>query len=339
MPAVDDTFCAAPAWPSTTLDTFDQPFSSWDPSFDMDGTNSPSNTVSDFAMTDPNAYTREAFQKTVSPLQFTKTSFTSNNTMKTGYLDRYDAPDAMFELSKMNLDLHVRLVAIKKNITTLDFDIMVYQRGPQYIDNITLGEFTIKVSQEFLHIVTQLLSNQQCAPLLDASPATEMTTPKQLMSPKHRKGANKHHSAAAVESLSAPIALMITSIFIQLVSIYELTIDRLTTCVERIVTDPISPVPCLTFGHRPLDRPCTQGMLFCELSMSLMESIERGLGIIPISEGREPGLLSPKQIEMLGHQLDERTALIPGPTMLTPTGLRNLFGRVADVFRNIPYSP
>jgi hypothetical protein len=166
-----------------------------------------------------------------------------------------------------------------------------------------------------------------------------MTTPKQLMSPKHRKGANKHHSAAAVESLSAPIALMITSIFIQLVSIYELTIDRLTTCVERIVTDPISPVPCLTFGHRPLDRPCTQGMLFCELSMSLMESIERGLGIIPISEGREPGLLSPKQIGMLGHQLDERTALIPGPTLLTPTGLRKLFGRVVDVFRNIPYSP
>jgi TRAP-type mannitol/chloroaromatic compound transport system permease large subunit len=135
--------------------------------------------------------------------------------------------------------------------------------------------------------------------------------------------------------LSTPIALAITSIFTQMVSLYELILEYITARVERIATDPIVAVPGFTFGGVPLERPCTQGMLFSEVIVHLLERIERALGIGLVPVGGEAGLLAARQIQVLWSELDGRREIIPGRAVMRPADLRRLFGKVADIFRQL----
>ncbi|KAF4967029.1 hypothetical protein FSARC_5320 [Fusarium sarcochroum] len=334
---MEDAFSATQTWPTTMMDTFDQP---WNTRLDLGSANSSLHTGPDFGCTIPNFY---SFEIPPTPAMSFATTFPLSYPITTERPNKVDSSDFIFDLSNINLGLHTRLEAIKRNKEVLDFDLMIYQQSPLFIDDITLAEFTVKASQDLLLILTKLYNTQHGTNLLCNSPTAEILY-SQLLSSQHRKDRSKlqdlsklslHHPAATSKPLPAPIVLMITSIFIQLVTIYEVILDNVTTRVERIAVDPIAPVPGLIFGGRPLERPCTQGMLFCEVSVSLMEGIERVLGIIPISEGREAGLLSPRQMEMLGNELDERDEVIPGYAMMAPANLRKLFGKVADIFRSL----
>ncbi|EEU37861.1 uncharacterized protein NECHADRAFT_54889 [Fusarium vanettenii 77-13-4] len=252
--------------------------------------------------------------------------------------DTIDASDAMLELSQMNIDLHIRVAAVERNKDTLDFNSVIYPQSVLYIDNSTLAEFMIKTSRDLLLILTRLLSSRESRGRLCYSAMAEAPFPK-LLSPS-RTYPSDHHLpispvAAAEEPLSAPIALAITSIFTQMASLYELILEHITARVERIATDPIIPVPGFTFGGIPLDRPCTQGMLFSEVIVHLLERIERALGIGPVSVGGEAGLLAARQIQVLWSELDGRREIIPGRTVMRPADLRRLFGKVADIFRQL----
>ncbi|QKD57540.2 uncharacterized protein FOBCDRAFT_140488 [Fusarium oxysporum Fo47] len=338
---MDDAFWAVPTWPTNIMDTFDQTFLSWNTDYAPKGANSLFSGGPGFSSTISSAYALETPPQTVAPQVTDTTSFPMNITKTSGFPEDIDPSDVMFELSKINLDLHIRIAAIKKNKTTLDFDSIVYQKSPLSIDNITLAEFSIIVSQEFLIVLTKLLNTRPCTDQLCASPTTKVSSPKPLES-QHRKDKNKFqdvstpplsHPSATLKSLPAPTVLIITSILIQLVSIYELILDHLTTRIERIPTEPLTPIPGLTFGGRPLATACTQCMTFSELLATLLKGIERVLGIIPISEGRKVGLLSLRQIEVLRNELDKREEIVPGHIIMTPSRLRRLLGKVADIFR------
>ncbi|KAI8720170.1 hypothetical protein NCS52_00461700 [Fusarium sp. LHS14.1] len=283
----------------------------------------------------PPPYSLEALPKTVSVTDCT--DLTPADTLSTRGPDTIDISDAMLELSKINIDLHIRVAAVERHKDALDFNSVIYQQSVLYIDNSTLAEFMIKTSRDLLLILTKLLSNRQSRGQLCYSSMADESYPK-LLSPSPSQTYPSNHYlpispvTGAEEPLPTPIALAITSIFTQMASLYELILEYITARVERIATDPIVPVPGFTFGGMPLDRPCTQGMLFSEVIVHLLERIERVLGI---GVGGEAGLLAARQIKVLWSELDGRREIIPGRAVMRPADLRRLFGKVADIFRQL----
>jgi hypothetical protein len=333
MPTTTIQDVNAASWSLGFTDIFDQSNTSWNTAGDLDYTNTPLYTDLDLSTS--------LYTTGMSPTLAINDNFSLLSNCLTTHHPRNTEPgDFMPDLSTINLGLHVRLEAIKKNKASLDFDIMIYQHGPLYIDDITLAEYVIKVAQEFLFILTKLYNTRHCPELLCDSQPMELLYPCHLSSQLRKQSKNLFQVSlpqptVTSEPLPTPIALMITSIFIQLITIYELILDNIATRVERIAIDPIDPVPGLLVCGRPLEKPCTQGMIFCEVSVSLIENIERVLGVGRILDGKEVGLLSPRQVEVLGKELDERRRVIPEHAMMTPATLRKLFGKVADIFRSI----
>ncbi|KAF5586997.1 uncharacterized protein FSUBG_11927 [Fusarium subglutinans] len=330
--AIQDGIAAS--WGMGFTDIFDQSSTSWNTGGDLEYTNTPLYTDLDtitniypIGMSPNSTVTYETF-------------FPLTNCLTTHHPRKVDPGEFISDLSTINLGLHVRLEAIKATKASLDFDAMIYPHGPLFIDNITLAEYVIKVAQEFLFILTKLYNTRHCPELLCDSQPMELVRPCQPSSELRRQSKNLFHVSLpqptiTSEPLSAPISLMITSIFVQLITIYELILDNVATRVERIAIDPLDPIPGLIVCGRPLERPCTQGMIFCEVSVSLIENTERVLGVGIKQEAKEVGLLSPRQVEVLGNELNERCRVIPDHAMMTPAMLRKLLGKVADIFRSI----
>jgi hypothetical protein len=319
----------AASWGMGFTDIFDQSTTSWGTSSDLEYTYTDLDTITNIYPigTSPNSITYETF-------------FPLTNCLTTHHPRKTDPGEFISDLSTINLGLHVRLEAMKKTKASLNFDLMIYQHGPLFIDNITLAEYIITVAQKFQFILTKLYDIRYCPELLRDSQPMELICPCHLSSdlrqhPKNLFDVSLPQPTVTSEPLPTPIALMITSIFIQLITIYELILDNIATRVERIAVDPIEPVPGFIVCGRPLERPCTQGMIFCEVSVSLIENIERVLGVGRGAEGKEVGLLSPRQVDVLGNELDERRRVIPDHAMMTPAMLRKLLGKVADIFRSI----
>ncbi|KAF4338992.1 hypothetical protein FBEOM_7079 [Fusarium beomiforme] len=328
-----------PSWNMGFSDIFDLSKSSWLTGSNMELINIPSHTEIDFNTSITSLYAADTPRFPTSPFLANGT-FPLSNCLTTHHPRNTEPQDYMSDLSTINLGLHVRLEAMKKNKTSLDFDLMIYQHGPLFIDNITLAEFVIKVAQDFLFILTRLYNSRYCPELLCDSQPNAMIFPCHLSSELRKEARNLFQFSlpkptTTSEPLPTSIFLMITSIFIQLITIYELILDNIATRVERIAIDPIEPIPGLIVCGRPLERPCTQGMIFCEVSVSLIESIERVLGAGIKSDITEVGLLSLRQIEVLGKELDERHQVVPGHALMTPATLRKLLGKVADIFRSI----
>ncbi|CCT75236.1 uncharacterized protein FFUJ_11259 [Fusarium fujikuroi IMI 58289] len=334
MPATAIQDGIATSWGIGFTDIFDQSQTSWNLGGDLEYTNTP-------LCTDLDTITN-LYPVSISPDSTItyETFFPLTNCLTTHQPRKEDPGAFMADLSTINLGLHIRLEAMKKTKPSLDFDLMIYQHGPLFIDGITLAEYIIKVAQEFLYILTKLYNTRHCPELLCDSQPMELICPCHLSSELREKSRNLFdvslpRPTVTSEPLPTPIALMITSIFIQLITIYELILDNIATRVERIATDPIEPVPGLIVCGRPLERPCTQGMIFCEVSVSLIENIERVLGVGRGLDGKEVGLLSLRQVDVLGKELDERPRVIPDHAMMTPAMLRKLLGKVADIFRSI----
>jgi hypothetical protein len=238
--------------------------------------------------------------------------------------DTIDVSTALMELSKMNIDLHIRVAAADTYKADLQFDNIVQREGPLYIENITLVEFMIKTSLSLLQIVTRLLSNRQT---LD-SPVGNTLSPKALpIQPQ-----SQQTSQTGALSCSAPIALMITSVFTQLISLYELILGYLTTRVERISSDPLPSISGVMFNDLPLENSHSQGMLFCQAVVYLLERIEVALGTKSKSG---VGLLSARQVKVLWGELDSRRPIIPNHALMRPSTLRRLFGKVAGIFKQM----
>lgn len=335
---MEDIFAQALAWPTTGMDSFDSYSTSWDAAFDFDQTNYLFSYDSGIAIPTPRSLQTPA--GTASAANSPPSAPIETIAIpEPETADAIDISDDMRRLSKMNVDLLLRITTTKMNITTLDFNSVIYQKSPLYIDNLTLAEFMLKTSQDFLLILTRLLRNRSSCGLLCASKPAETPFPKLLQNNHLNLSSNSILSppVATSEPLLAPLALTITSIFTQMLSIYELILEYITTRVERIAIDPIAPIPGLMFGGSPVEKPCTQGMLFCEVIEYLQQKTEQVLGIVSVTEGGEVGLLSTRQISVLWSELNGRHPIIPGRAIMTPANLRRLFGKVAFIFRQLSY--
>jgi hypothetical protein len=241
----------------------------------------------------------------------------------------------------MNHDLHIRVAAAETNKANPEFHNVIYWQGALYIDNFTLAEFMPKTSQNFLQLLTRLLSTRQPVGLLCASPTTDTFFPKLLSMQSHPPQMSQDNPSTCsppscatdtTGPLTAPLALTITSILTQLISLYELMLHLITARVEWISIDPIAPIPGLVFGGVPLDNLCTNGIL---CSINLLERIECTLGINSGPSTSQVGLLSARQTQVLWSELDGRCAVLPGHAVMRPATLRRLFGKVAVIFRQI----
>ncbi|CAH0034411.1 unnamed protein product [Clonostachys rhizophaga] len=324
-------------------DTFRSPVTSWTIRDNIEYANSPppsSYTRLNFDGVIPSVYSVATSPNPAPPLTSHSAPLHSVYPSTTPLPQNANPQDPMFDLSKINLGLNGRLKAMKEHQQILDFDLMIVQQSPLSIDNITLAEYMLKAAHEFLSILTRLYNSQHCPEQPCELPARDEIYSKVLTS-LHQQDPTKTQDLSGIshqlnpkfilEPLPGPIVLLITSIFIQLISSYELILHYLTLRVERIPADPIQPIPGLVICGQPLERACTQGMLFCEVSVILLSAIERLLGV----EGRGAGLLSPRQLEVLTSELDARQELSPGYAMMSPAILRRLLGKVADVLRVI----
>ncbi|KAH6898034.1 C6 zinc finger domain protein [Thelonectria olida] len=247
-----------------------------------------------------------------------------------------DTTDAVAKLSKINLDLHIRVACVEKNKVILDFNSVILKDSPLHIDGFTLTEFMINTSQDFLLILTRLLENQhshRLLPSLPLPPSSQKDLP-QISAP----ACATSRTATTQQPLLAPLALAITSIFTQLTALYEMMLELLTTRIERIAIDPIPLIPGLTFGGLDLTEPCEQGILFAEVVAYLVESMEQALGINSGVNVVEAGLLSKRQVEVLWGELDGRDSLIPGHAIMKPAHIKRLLGTVASIFRQLSKS-
>lgn len=375
---------SAETWPSVGMDPLELPLQtaaegavSWDaPNYPVEsGSSSTTTTNSALGMTTPLTHSFHAPLTEVTASSPADSISTEANVLRLpaptqAAVDGIAASEAIAKLSKINLDLHLRMAAAESNRAVLNFNDIIHRGRCLCIDNFTLAEFLLGTSQRFLLILTRLRANRSTYGLLCATQRTRSTTcypelfpmssqmdvfaQDRLSEPSgfSQPSVSQHQSnptssqynsssvpasyhVAASELLLAPIALTITSIFIQLIYLHELTLTHMTARIEVIDTDPIPPIPGLTFGGLPIAEPCTQGILFSEVVVHLLERIEQALGIGVVPEGGGAGLLSPRQIDVLWSEFDERVGSIRGRGMMRPANMRASFKNVGKMLKQL----
>ncbi|KAK4034193.1 hypothetical protein C8A01DRAFT_39323 [Parachaetomium inaequale] len=194
---------------------------------------------------------------------------------------------SMATLSLINIDLYNRMQAAQAHKHVLDLDLIICRWGPLFINNLTLAEFTLKKSFASSPLPHNGLSLSPGAP----------------------------H-----EPLTAPVTLAITSIFTQLLDLYELNLRCLLARLKRIDLEPMAstPLPGLTFGAYNVDERCKQGMVFIGTIHNLLQQMEVSLGISWEPE-RGDGVLSPRQTHTLWNEISDEF----GSSITRPDSIKN----------------
>ncbi|KAH6955716.1 hypothetical protein BKA56DRAFT_503639, partial [Ilyonectria sp. MPI-CAGE-AT-0026] len=228
---------------------------------------------------------------------------------------------SMATLSLINIDLQNRMQATEAHKHMLDLDLIIYRRGPLFINNITLAEFTLKVSQDCLSVLTNLHS--------------AVSRQKSFASTPLRNNGLSLSPRAPDQSLTAPVALAITSIFAQLLDLYELNLKCILTRLEKLNVEPIAStsLPGLTFEAPNPDTRCMQGMLFVEAIHNLLQRMEVLLGISWGPE-RADGLLSPRQMYTLWNEISDESGSSITRTDSVKGSMQKAIWRIRQVLAN-----
>ena len=344
MPA-NNPLITATAWPTMTIDFDSQALLPWGimnyPNPMLADSNSSFDIIHSYALdtpiNSPSTLEHSNFA-TVEPRPSSKQGCTTA---------KFDVTaDSLVKLSKLNVELHTRMAAVEMHKSALNLDSFLYQAGALYIDNATVAEFMLRASQEFLQILAQLQNNRSTPShrraLMMHTTFPELSPP--LPSLFHENDCPapvsppSSCSDAPEPSLSAPLALTITSIFTQLICLYEVVLKHLTARIERIAIDPISPIPNLSSGGLPLALPCIQGMLFSDVAVHLLESIERILGISVARAGDDGNLLSARQRDVLWSELGGSFSVLSSHGAMRPATVRSTFKKVAGILEQISIS-
>lgn len=198
---------------------------------------------------------------------------------------------SMATLSLMNIDLHNRLQVANAHRRIVDLDLLIYRQGPLFINNLTLAEFTLKVSGEYLSILTNVHS--------------AVSRRKSLASTTPQHSSSCLTARASPGSLTTPMTLAMTSIFVQLLDLYELDIECLLSRLEIFKAEPTAPMspPDALFPAYNA-HPGVQGMLFVRAIHNLLQRLEVLLGI-SLSPERVGGLLSSRQMHTLWNEMSD----------------------------------
>ncbi|TGO33467.1 hypothetical protein BHYA_0244g00040 [Botrytis hyacinthi] len=345
VPTDNEIYSGAQVWPAVDINSFDQNLLTWDVSNDLDRNFFLSNDDLTFSSASSSA----------SPLNTPPSTASSpadsihgaeediSQTPNARRVRFITTSDAMAELSKMNLNLHIRMVAVEENRATLDFNGIVYENGPLFIENLTLAQFLLKASQDLKFILRRILSGQTARGMSYSTQTIEtkslesltLSSQAHLGKPRNPTSISSSNSPPSSEILFAPLALIITSVFSQIITLCELSVELMTTRIDQSATNPVVQLPGLAFGGLPVSEPCIQGMVFCEIMAHIMEGIEQALGLNLVLGVSGTGLLSARQKDVLWSELDGRPGIIPGQGFMRPTNLRKSFGRLAMTLRQI----
>ncbi|KAF7946541.1 hypothetical protein EAE96_009538 [Botrytis aclada] len=344
VPTDNETYSGAQVWPAGDITSFDQNFLTWDASNDFDRTFFSPNNDSTFSSASSSASPLNTPPSTASSPADSNNGAKENISVTPGpHLVRsITTSEAMAELSKINLDLHIRMVAVEANRATLDFNGIVYEKGPLFIENLTLAQFLLKASQDLKLILRRIVSSRTGRGISYATQTTETNSLGSLtlssqayLGKPHNPISFSSSSSPAPEMLFAPLALTITSIFTQLIILCELNIELWSCRLAQITTNPVVQLPGLTLGSLPVSEPCIQGMVFCEIIAHIMEGIEQALGLNSVLGVGGTGLFSARQKDVLWRELDGKPGITPGHGAMRPISVRKAFGRLAVVLRQI----
>lgn len=243
--------------------------------------------------------------------------------------------DALSKLSKMNIDLHSRLAAMEAHRSAVDLNSILFREGPFFIDNLTLGEFTMKTTQELFDVLSRLLNNRDCHPPLNNyrdMDAMSLSGPEAQSSEQpYGERANgttpnfdSSFPSASPRPLLSPLALTITAVYTQLVTLYEVLVHHMLLRLETIDTNPVAPVPGSMFSEFLLQEPCAMGIRFSSISINLLDRVEQILGINGRPEWGGTGLMSIRQIDVLWGELDSGKGVAPGHGFMRPAYVKRL---------------
>lgn len=212
----------------------------------------------------------------------------------------------MATLSLINLELYNRMQAAQAHKDILDLDLILSRRGPLFINNLSLVEFTVKVSREYLSVLTNLHSTVSHQKSFASDPLLHDGLSLSIGAPH--------------EPLTAPVALAITSVFTQLLDLYELNLRYLLARLKRAALEPMAstPLPGLAFGTYHVDSRCQQGIVFIATIQNLLQRMEVSLGI-SWEPGRGDGVLSTRQMHTLWNEISDEFGL----NITRPNSIKN----------------
>ncbi|KAJ4220322.1 hypothetical protein NW757_014521 [Fusarium falciforme] len=187
------------------------------------------------------------------------------------------------------MDLHHRMQASEAHKHVLDLSLIIFRQGPLFINNLALAEFMLKASREYVSVLTNLHSAVSHQKSLASTPLRHNGLPTSPRAPH--------------QPLTASVTLTITSIFVQLLDLYELNLKYLLARLESINAELIASTRH-TFRALNIGDRCRRGAQFIGAFHDLLQQMEVLLGI---SWGPEhgDGLLSPGQMYTLWNEISD----------------------------------
>ncbi|KXH36564.1 hypothetical protein CNYM01_01460 [Colletotrichum nymphaeae SA-01] len=235
--------------------------------------------------------------------------------------------EAFVKISKINVDLHSHLSSIEINRPYLDFCSFTHPSSILSVGGHTMPELVLVALQDFVGILTGLNKmasiHRSVSPTTNTLPAPPSLAQDELCSESgslnplllvRGRASSPLAPQAAVSStnvLSQPLVLIITSCYVQIITVFEEIFVQIHKRLEAIAWDPIQPIEGIKFGAFPIEDAHLQGVIFSQIVESLLEKADRFLGVkqsmvSPSGTVISSGFLSPSQSDLLHGQLKSK---------------------------------
>lgn len=235
--------------------------------------------------------------------------------------------EAFVKISKINVDLHSYLSNIEMNRPHLDFCSFTHPSSILSAGGHTMPELVLVAFQDFVGILTGLNKmasiHQSVSPMTDTLPSRPALAQDELCSESgslnplllvRGRASSPLAPQAAVpitNVFNQPLVLIITSCYIQIITVFEEIFVQIHKRLEAIAWDPIQPIEGIKFGAFPIEDAHLQGVIFFQIVESLLEKADRFLGVkqsmvFPSGTVISSGILSPSQSDLLHGQLKSK---------------------------------
>ncbi|KAM0330810.1 hypothetical protein ACHAQA_003765 [Verticillium albo-atrum] len=227
----------------------------------------------------------------------------------------FNSHDALVKLSQINIDLHSQAALVDARPADSDFCVLLENSGGQTTGGMTSVEFALVAAQNFLRVLTRLRTERPSSGAQRAAqtePPAHSATLQTLSAEESSSGASfcpapldalaptRPPEPVPKMSVSQPLALAITSVYIQIAAFFELILRHLSLRLQTLRDDPLEAVGGLSFGALALTDVYMQGIVFTQIVGQLLQRIDWTLGV----EGHgADGLLSRGQRDMLWEQM------------------------------------
>ncbi|KAJ0300517.1 hypothetical protein COL5a_006790 [Colletotrichum fioriniae] len=241
--------------------------------------------------------------------------------------------EAFVKISKINVDLHSYLSSIEINRPHLDFCSFTHSSSILSVGGHTVPELALVAFQDFIGILSGMNKTDSIHQGVSPTARTLPVQPALAQSTSCSESGSLNPSLLVWSRASSPLAsqtavpitgvlnqalvLVITSCYVQMITIFEEIFIQIHKRLEAIAWDPIQPIEGIKFGAFPIGDAHLQGIIFSQIVESLLEKADRLLGVqhsMVSSAGTviSSGILSSSQSDLLHDQLKSKNqASIP----------------------------